>query len=124
MSLVVLENKLVGVPSKQPDGDGSDEARPAGNPRDAFDYAEELVNRGYAVTLLPADKYLTSDQAAGLLNVSRDYLIAVLQRDEIRHEKDELDWWVRAGDLIAYQRRRDEETNEALRRLSELSEDR
>jgi excisionase family DNA binding protein len=65
------------------------------------------VGSGRAVTIVPTDEQLTTQRAADILNVSRPYLIKLIEREEIpcqmvgRHRR------LRAQDVFDYKKRRD-----------------
>jgi excisionase family DNA binding protein len=78
------------------------------------------VGRGDAVTLVPVSKMLSTQQAADILNVSRPFLISLLKKGEIEHTLVGRHRRVRAEQLFAYKRKRDEKRNKALSDLASL----
>ena len=81
------------------------------------------IGRGDAVTLVPVSQMLTTQQAADILNVSRPFLISLLDKERLpyvlvgRHRR------IKADALFAYKRRRDDERATALAELAELDAD-
>lgn len=80
----------------------------------------ELVSNGRGFQVIPLGDELTTRQAADLLNVPLGYLEEILERGEIPFVESEEHHRVRAEDLSAYKRKRDEKRSEALGRLARM----
>lgn len=78
------------------------------------------VGRGDAVTLVPVSQMLTTQQAADVLNVSRPFLISLLDKGEIEHSLVGRHRRIKADHLFAYKQARDKKRSDALSDLAEL----
>lgn len=103
-----------------PDGDRSD------LPPSLFAVLRRAVHElrlGNGVAILPVGAELTTREAAELLNVSRPFLIKLLEGRKIPFRLVGAHRRVRVSDLLRYKARQDRERREVLKELAEEAEE-
>ncbi len=90
--------------------------------QEASEVLGQLAN-GNAVTIVPVHAELTAQQAAELLNVSRSYLVKLLESDELEYTMVGTHHRIQADDVIRYRRTQDEKTRQAVADLTALGQE-
>lgn len=95
-------------------------------PRSVTQILEYIVGafaRGDSVTVVPVERELTTQQAANLLNFSRQYLVRLLDEGRLPHRRTGKHRRVRMNDVLAYKHQRDQRRSASLDALSQLTQD-
>ena len=72
------------------------------------------IGSGDAVTLVPIQQMLTTQQAADLLNMSRPYLIRLIEKGDIPHSMVGRHRRLKTEDVFAYKAERDKIRSKAM----------
>lgn len=83
----------------------------------------EVMARGDSITVVPVGREVTTQQAADLLNVSRQYLVRLLDEGRIPFRKTGKHRRVRIEDVLSFKQTRDRDRRAGLRELSRMTEE-
>ena len=83
----------------------------------------EAMVAGHGITLIPLHAELTTMEAADILNVSRPYLIKLLEAGEIPYRRVGRHRRIRLEDLMTYMKESDRKSRAAMDELVALSEE-
>ncbi|PSB49214.1 DNA-binding protein [Cyanosarcina cf. burmensis CCALA 770] len=82
-----------------------------------------MMAAGRAISLVPYDRYFSSQEAADFLNVSRPYLYSLLDGGQIPYIMVGTHRRIRFEDLMDYKRQRDSQRHLALSELAAFSQE-
>jgi excisionase family DNA binding protein len=95
-------------------------------PRSAVELLRDVLagmSAGKMINIVPMAKELTTQQAADFLNVSRPYLIALLEQGEINYTQVGTHRRVRFDDLLAYKQKMVAKSQSAMDELMQISQE-
>jgi excisionase family DNA binding protein len=94
-------------------------------PQPVLNLLRQMVHellQGNSVTIVPIHKELTTQEAADILNVSRQYLVELLEAQAIPYSKVGTHRRIRFGDLMNYKNDRDAKRREGLSQMTKKSQ--
>lgn len=83
----------------------------------------EVMARGDSITVVPVGREVTTQQAADLLNVSRQYLVRLLDERRIPFRKTGKHRRLRIEDVLSFKATRDKDRRAGLRELARMTEE-
>jgi excisionase family DNA binding protein len=83
----------------------------------------QAMASGQAISIVPLEREMTTQQAADFLNVSRPYLIKLLEQGEIPYIKVGSHRRIRFEDLMEYKQQRNTKRREGLKELTQFLQD-
>ena len=79
--------------------------------------------QGQAVALMPKERDLTTQGAASFLNVSRPYVVRLLEEGKIAYHKVGTHRRIRFADVLQYKEDRQKVTQDALQKLTDQAQE-
>ncbi len=95
-------------------------------PRKAFSMLFDILNNmaeGKSVALIPSKTELTTQQAANMLNVSRPYLVKLLEEGKIPFKKTGTHRRIQLKSLLAYEKKQKDTRKEKLNFLAKQAQE-
>ena len=92
-------------------------------PRSVVGLLEEILKNmqlGKAVSIVPEHQQLTTQRAANLLGVSRPFMVRLVEEGKLPFHMVGSHRRVYLKDLLAYQKRRDEERHDSINRMARM----
>jgi excisionase family DNA binding protein len=94
-------------------------------PTPVFNLMHQIVYellQGNSITIVPIHKELTTQEAADILNVSRQYLVELLDTQVIPHTKVGTHRRIRFSDLMNYKNDRDAKRQQGISRMTKKNQ--
>jgi excisionase family DNA binding protein len=83
----------------------------------------EVLARGDSITVVPVGREVTTQQAADILTVSRQYLVRLLGEGRIPFRKTGKHRRLRIEDVLSFKEKRDKDRRAGLRELSQMTQE-
>ena len=83
----------------------------------------DIMAQGKGISLVPVADEVTTTQAAEILNISRPYLMKLINNDQIPYHQVGTHKRILLKDLLEYKKSRDAKRQEGLQKLTELSQE-
>ena len=83
----------------------------------------DLTAQGKAITVNPVDAEITTQEAANLLNVSRPFIVKLLEEGKISFHKVGAHRRIKLKDLLVYKQQMKKEREDALTELTRISQE-
>lgn len=83
----------------------------------------EVMAKGDSITVVPVGREVTTQQAADLLNVSRQYLVRLLDEGRIPFRRTGKHRRLRIEDVLSYKDQNDKDRRAGLRELTRMSQE-
>ncbi len=90
---------------------------------DLIRYVIHMMAQGQTFSIIPCDRYLTTQEAANLLNISRPYLYSILDKGDLAYEMVGTHRRIRFEHLMEYRQKRDSKRRQALNKLTTISQE-
>lgn len=103
-----------------------DKAHPIELPTSALTLLMDILGElacGNAVQIVPVHAELTTQEAANILNVSRPHMVKLLEARQLPFHKTGRHRRVLFADLMAYKKRREQESLDAMQSLADQAQD-
>lgn len=79
--------------------------------------------QGHAITIIPSTKEFTTQEAADVLNVSRPFVIKLLEEGKIPFHRVGRHRRIKASDLLSYKRKSEVARSKAFEELAKIAQD-
>jgi excisionase family DNA binding protein len=123
LSRLVRHNTALRIDARgEGEGERATCVLPAAAVRLLFDILEQMAV-GNTVTVTPVRAELTTQEAADILNVSRPFLVSLLEEGKLPFRKVGTHRRILYNDLVAYKRQEDEARRSVLRELAKQAQE-